>query len=101
QVVRATYRLNGPMKSGLAIGAVVLNQHWRLRSETSGGETKFRPLSVGITAGYYLHVGKHFYVYPTTAFTYNNVISGQTTVQGTQYKVAKFGPNASVHAGWE
>ena len=101
QVLRATYRLNGPMKNGLAIGAVVLNQNWHLQSEASGGDTRFRPVSAGITAGYYLHFGKHFYMYPTTAFTYNSVVSGKASVQGTPYKVAKFGPNASLHAGWE
>jgi hypothetical protein len=56
---------------------------------------------VGLTAGYYAHVGKHFYVYPTAAFTYNKVVSGQATLQGVSYKVARFGPNASLHVGWE
>jgi hypothetical protein len=101
QVLRMTYRVRGPMKSGPAVGAVVLNQHWRLRAERLSGETKFRPLSVGLTAGYYAHVGKHFYVYPTAAFTYNKVVSGQATLQGVSYKVARFGPNASLHVGWE
>lgn len=50
QVLRAMYRLNGPMKSGLALGGVILNQNWRLKSETLGGETKFGPLSAGVTA---------------------------------------------------
>jgi hypothetical protein len=101
QVLRMTYRVRGPMKSGPAVGAVVLNQHWRLRAERLSGETKFRPLSVGLTAGYYAHVGKHFYVYPTAAFTYNKVVSGQATLQGVSYTVARFGPNASLHVGWE
>ena len=101
QVIRATYRPNGPMKNGLAMGAMVLNQNWRLRSEMLGGETTFRPVSLGATAGYYFHVGKHFYLYPTAAFTYNTVVSGTTNVKGTPYKVAKFGPNGSLHAGWE
>jgi hypothetical protein len=101
QVLRMTYRFHGPMKSGLAIGAVVLNQHWRLQSDRVSGQTTFRPLSVGITAGYYVHAGKHFYVYPTAAYTYNRVYSGETILQGTSYKVERFGPNASLHAGWE
>ncbi len=101
QVLRATYRFNGPMKSGLALGGVVLNQNWRLRAENLNGESKFRPLSAGLTAGYYVHVTRHFYVYPTTAFTYNTVVSGTPALQGTPYKVSKFGPNASLHIGWE
>jgi hypothetical protein len=101
QVFRMTYRFRGPMKNGPAVGMVVLNQHWRLRSEQLSGESRFRPLSVGITTGYYQHIGTHFYVYPTAAYTYNRVISGQASLQGTPYTVARFGPNASLHAGWE
>ena len=98
QVLRVTYRFNGPMKSGPALGAVMLNQNWQLRAEKLSGETT---LSVGLTGGYYFHVGKHFYIYPTAAFTHNSVISGSTSLQGTNYNVAKWGPNASVHVGWE
>lgn len=100
QVLRVSYRFHGPMKNGPALGAVVLNQHWRLRSGRLSGETGFRPLSVGLTGGYYVHVGKHFYVYPTAAFTYNTVYSGETTLRGTPYTVARFGPNGTVHVGW-
>jgi len=101
QVLRAGYRFKGPMKNGPALAAIVLHQNWNLRSATSGGETRFRPLSVGISGGYYLHVGSHFYVYPTVAYTHNRVIRGTTSVNGTNYKVAKFAPNGSVHIGWE
>ncbi len=101
QVARVTYRFNGAMRNGPAVGAIVLNQRWKLRSDVLGGETTFRPLSVGVTAGYYVHVGKHFYVYPTAAFTYNRVISGSTSVQGTSYHVDRLTPNGSVHVGWE
>jgi hypothetical protein len=48
QVMRATYRLNGPMQNGIALGAVVLNQRWRLTSETLPDATTFRPLSAGL-----------------------------------------------------
>lgn len=101
QVFRMTYRFNGPRKNGPALGAVVLNQNWTLRSETLGGETKFKQVNAGITGGYYLHLGKHLYLYPTAAFTYNNVYSGAASVKGTSYAVAKFAPNASLHLGWE
>lgn len=101
QVARMTYRFKGPMKSGPALGVVFMNQNWRLRAEKLAGETKFRPMSAGITGGYYFHVGKHFYIYPTGAFTRNWVHSGNTSLQGTSYTVAKWGPNASLHVGWE
>ncbi len=101
QVLRMTYRFNGPMKNGLALGGIFLNQNWRLRSERLGGETTFLPMSAGVTAGYYFHVGKHFYIYPTVAFTRNLVHSGDTSVRGVKYDVAKWGPNGSVHVGWE
>ena len=100
QVARATYRFRGAMKSGPALGAIMLNQNWRRRSEPLAGETRFRTLSVGVTGGYYIHLGRHFYLYPTAAFTYNGV-SGSTSIKGTSYEVARFAPNASLHGGWE
>jgi hypothetical protein len=100
QVARATYRFRGAMKSGPAVGAVMLNQNWRLRSAPLGGETNFRTFSVGVTGGYYVHIGGHFYMYPTAAFTYN-AVSGSTSINGTSYEVERFSPNASLHAGWE
>jgi hypothetical protein len=80
---------------------VVLNQNWHLRSETSRGETTFRPVSVGLSGGYYMHIGEHFYLYPTVAYTYNAVVSGTASVSGMKYNVASFAPNGSLHAGWE
>ena len=47
------------------------------------------------------HLGKHLYLYPTVAFTWNDVYSGSASVRGTNYNVAKFAPNASLHMGWE
>lgn len=101
QAARVTYRFRGAMKSGPAIGVVALNQHWRLRAEKLTGEGKFWLLNVGVTGGYYIHAGKHFYLYPTAAFTRNIVHSGSASVSGTSYTVARYGPNASLHAGWE
>jgi hypothetical protein len=99
-VIRATYRFNGPMKSGPALGVVVLNQNWKVTSETMTGEAKFSPFSVGLTAGYYWHVTKSLYIYPTTAFTSNSVIAGEAKLNNTPYTVARFAPNASLHMGW-
>lgn len=100
QVFRATYRFRGPMRSGPAVGGVLLNQNWRLESAPLNGQTTFRELSAGVTGGYYIHIGKHFYIYPTAAYTYNKVYSGETSIKGTTYTVEKFSPNASVHVGW-
>jgi hypothetical protein len=100
QVFRTTYRFKGPMKSGPAVGVILLNQSWRLRSGTLSGETKFREMSGGITGGYYVHLTKHFYLYPTAAYTYNTVTSGQTSLQGVAFHRPKFGVNATVHVGW-
>lgn len=101
QVARVTYRFRGAMASGPALGVVVLNQNYRLRSATLGGETRFRPLSVGVTAGYYAHIGRHFYLYPTAAFTHTRVASGRPVVNGVGYTVERWAPVASLHAGWE
>ncbi len=100
QVARVTYRFRGAMRSGPALGAMVLNQNWKLGSDPLAGATRFRTLSVGLTAGYYVHIGRHFYLYPTTAFTHNSV-SGSTSIGGTNYHVKRFAPNGSLHAGWE
>jgi hypothetical protein len=101
QVFRMGYRFNGPMRSGPALAAIVLNQNMRLRSVPLNGESRFRQVGVGISGGYYVHVGRHFYVYPTGAFVRNSVYSGEASVSGTNYEVAKYEPNASVHVGWE
>ncbi len=101
QVLRMGYRFKGPMKNGPALAAIALNQNWQMQSAPLGGETRFRTISVGISGGYYYHIGKHFYVYPTAAYTYNKVTSGSTSINGTNYKVDEFAPNGSVHVGWE
>lgn len=101
QVARVTYRFRGAMQSGPAVGAVLLNQHWNLRSDLLGGDTRFRTLSSGVTAGYYAHIGRHFYLYPTAAYTNNRVASGSTSIDGLGYEVERWSPNASLHAGWE
>lgn len=101
QALRVTYRFKGAMKSGPALGVIALNQHWRLRAEKLDGETRFWLLNVGVTSGYYIHAGRHFYLYPTFAFTRNAVHSGDAMLKGTRYAVEKFGPNGSLHAGWE
>lgn len=101
QVLRAGYRFNGPMRNGPVLGAIAMTQKIHLTSEPLDGETRFRTTSIGLSAGYYIHIGKHFYLYPTAAFTHNSVASGSTSVNGVGYTVEKWTPNGSVHAGWE
>lgn len=101
QVLRVGYRFRGPLRNGLAVHAIVLNQNWRLQARELGEATRFRPLGVGLSAGYFLHLGRHLYVYPTSAVTYNTVYSGDTSVQGRRYDVARWQVNPSVHVGWE
>lgn len=101
QVARVTYRFHGPMRNGPALGVVVLSQNWRVKSAPLAGETTFRPLNIGITGGWYQHIGEHFYVYPTVAFTRNRVTSGEPSLNGTPFDVEEWAPNASLHVGWE
>jgi hypothetical protein len=101
QVLRIGYRLRGTGTNGPAVHAIVLNQNWRLEAERLGDETRFRPLGMGVSAGYYFHLGPHFYVYPTASATYTTVYSGETSVQGRDYDVAAWQINPSVHIGWE
>lgn len=101
QVLRVGYRFRGPMRDGPVVDAIVLNQKWRLRSERVAGETRFRPIGVGLSGGYYIHLGRHFYIYPTASLTHNSVYSGTTSLQGFNYRVPKFQFNGSVHVGWE
>jgi len=101
QIFRMGYRFKGPMRNGPALAGILFNQHLRLRSEPLNGQTRFRQIGVGVSGGYYVHVGRHFYVYPTGAFTRNAVYSGETSIRGTNFEVSKYEPNASVHVGWE
>jgi len=101
QVLRVGYRFSEPGRNGAAVHAIALNQDWRLEAERLGAETDFRPLGVGVSGGYYLHIGRHFYVYPIASATYNTVYSGDTSVQGMEYEVAAWQINPSVHVGWQ
>lgn len=101
EVFRVTYRFRGPMKNGPALGVALINQHLRLRGDNLSGETNFSQLSVGPSGGYYQHFGKHFYIYPTAAYTRNSVHSGEPVLQGVPFTVEKWGLNYSLHAGWD
>ena len=93
QVFRATYRFRGPMKSGPRVRRrdSELNQNSGVCSRAPlNGEATFRELSAGVTGGYYVHLGRHFYIYPTAAYTYNNVYSGETSIKGINHKTDRF-----------
>jgi hypothetical protein len=99
QVLRIGYRFRQAMKNGPVLDAIAINQRWKLVAERVGDETKFSPLGVGLSGGYYFHIGRHFYFYPTASLTYNGVYSGATTVGGFDYRVPKVQPNGSLHVG--
>ena len=101
QVFRIGYRFGGAMKNGAVIDAIVTNQNWRLRASNLVGETKFKQIGAGVSGGYYIHIGKHFYVYPTASLTRNTVYSGGTSIGNFQYRVRPVQFNGSVHVGWE
>ena len=99
QLFRTTYRFRGPFRNGPAVGVVVLNENQGLRAFYQTEETQFRTLRVGISGGHYHHIGQHFYLYPTAAYTHNTVRSSATTLDG-RYSVKEWSPKFSVHAGW-
>ncbi len=101
QVFRFGYRFGGAMRNGPVVDAIVINQNWRLRAGNIAGQTKFRQIGAGISGGYYIHIGKHFYIYPTASLTRNTVYSGETRIGNLEYRVRPTQFNGSVHVGWE
>lgn len=101
QVLRVGYRFFGPRQDGPAVDVIVLNQIWRLEAPRLGGVTHFKTLGAGLSVGYYVHLGKHFYAYPNAALTYDTAYAGRTSVQGRSYDVRPVGFAGSVHLGWE
>jgi hypothetical protein len=101
QVLRVGYRFFGPRNDGPAVDAIVLNQLWHVEAPRLGGDTHFKTIGAGISGGYYVHIGSHFYLYPNAAVTYDAVYSGEPSVQGRKYEVSPIGFAGSVHIGWE
>lgn len=101
QVLRVGYRFAGAMKNGFVVDAIAINQRWKVSAENLAASTRFKTLGTGMSTGYYLHIGRHFYLYPTASFTYNSVYSGENSVQSREYDIPKWQPNGSLHAGWE
>jgi hypothetical protein len=101
QVLRVGYRFFGPGEDGPAVDAILLNQLWHLEARRLDADTHFKTIAVGLSGGYYFHVGSHFYLYPTAAVTYDSVYSGSTSVLDQKYEVPPLGLNGSIHVGWE
>ena len=101
QVLRVGYRFGAAMKNGFVLDGIAINQRWKVTAESLSAATKFSTLSTGVSTGYYLHIGKHFYLYPTASFTYTTLYSGENMVQSSEYDIPKWQPNGSLHAGWE
>ena len=101
QVLRVGYRFFGPRQDGPAVDVIVLNQVWRLDAPKLDATAHFKTIGVGLSGGYYFHIGEHFYVYPTVAMTYESVYSGTAAVEGRAYDVSPLGLNGSLHIGWE
>jgi hypothetical protein len=100
-VLRVGYRFFGPGEDGPAVDAILLNQLWHLEARRLDADTHFKTIAVGLSGGYYFHVGSHFYLYPTAAVTYDSVYSGSTSVLDQKYEVPPLGLNGSIHVGWE
>jgi hypothetical protein len=101
QVLRVGYRFSGPRKDGPSLDAIVLNQVWRLEATRLDGNAHMKTIGAGVSAGYWFHIGSHFYLYPNVAVTGNAVYSGETSVKGRAYDVPPVGFNGSLHVGWE
>jgi len=80
------------MKNGPVVGAIVLNQNWRLRSERFAGETRFRPvrldsierigsgrifINMKVVAAGDAHAGKH--------------VAWRLQLQGQEIRAHRFG----------
>jgi hypothetical protein len=101
QVLRVGYRFLGPRVDGPSLDLIVLNQLWSLEAEKLQAQSRFKTLGVGLSAGYWLHLGGHLYAYPTVSLTHDRVYSGEATVKGYAYRVPAVGFAGSLHLGWE
>lgn len=101
QVFRMGYRFAPPLANGFALHAIALHQRFRISSEKLAGVSRFKQLGLGVSGGYYLHLGAGDYVYPVVSLTYDRVYQGSNAVQGRSYRVPSLGVSESVHVGWE
>ena len=69
----------------------MLNQLWHLEAARLGADTHMKTIGIGVSGGYYAHLGDHFYVYPNAALTYDATYAGDPAVQGRAYEVSPVG----------
>jgi hypothetical protein len=101
QVLRIGYRFAPPLRNGAVVDGIVIDQRFDVTADRFGERTEFETRGIGISGGYYFHVGKHLYLYPTGSITRNDVRSGSNFVRGLEYDVPKTQLNLSLHVGWE
>lgn len=101
QVARVGYRWRGPHTNGPTVGAIVLNQLWHIEASETGGSSRFKTLGIGVNTGYYVHLGSHFYLYPTASITFEHEYGGASRVGDLDYAVSRLGYAGSIHVGWE
>ncbi len=101
QVLRMGYRFAPPLANGFAVHAIAMHQRFRISSEKLAGVSRFKQLGLGVSGGYYLHLGVGIYVYPVVSVTYDSILDGTNAVGGVRYHVPSLGVSESVHLGWE
>lgn len=101
QVARAGYRFGKAYSNGWAFHLIAMNQRWHVESKDLNLSTRFSVLATGLSAGYYFHLSKKFYLYPVISVTRNNIYKGDNEVGGRSYDVPEASWSGSLHAGFE
>lgn len=101
QVARVGYRFSQPRKSGFSVEGILMNQIWRVESESLSTEINFKTLHFGVAGGYYVHLIRGWYLFPIISATADFRYAGASAIQGNEYKVAPFTATGSIHAGFE
>lgn len=101
QVARVGYRFSKAYSDGVVLEAIAINQSWHVTSQALNSSTNFKTLSLGISTGYFYHIGKQFYLYPIVSLTSNSVTSGSTELQGNNFNVKDAAVSYSLHTGFE
>jgi hypothetical protein len=51
------------------LDGIIIIQRWTVVAERIDSETKFNPLGIGLSGGYYFCTGRHFCLYLTASLT--------------------------------
>jgi hypothetical protein len=101
QVARLGYRFGKAYSNGWAFHLIAMNQRWHVESEPLNLSTRYTVLATGLSAGYYIHLSKSFYLYPVVSVTSNNIYQGDNKIGGRSYDVPAASWSGSLHAGFE